>query len=317
MCLSELPPDILKLILYKLNYQSIINLCKIHENFAKLLKDPMTWCEFLVQHKDYDDNSFCYKYNNKIICYDKKCIHVNNAYQLNNDLKGGYFCCPTKTFFDLWKLIDENGYEDDWNMRRIINACHRKDIPVRGQVQNFQFSHIINLCYEIETRFKASLNSFELYHQLFSSIQGFYKVLISGKHWQETCRYEKYGQICKKLTTPYSPFCFDCRSNKAVDDLLQNVVHSTGSFREKEIRVDTPLIPSKYYQNYNPPKERVLDVIPYDNEKGLYKDISYGFIVKETDDGVGCVGKLVNCVITPLSGNDIILAKEIGLLIIK
>jgi len=289
--LVELPSDIIKLILYKLDYQSIINLGKTYENITNLLKDPMIWCEFLIEHKDYDDNSFCYKYNNKIICYDKKCIQSYNTYQLNNDFKGIYFFYPSKTFYDLWKLIEQNGYQDDWSMTRIINLAKLNN------------KNVIPLCQEIENRFRASLNSFELYKQLFSSIQGFYKVLISGKRWKETCRRIVAGP-CKEPTMPYSPFCFNCRSNNSTSDLLQNVIDSTGSFSEQNIK-------AKVKQE----EEKLLEVSVYDNERGLYKELRYGLIVKENDDGqIVCIGKLFDDAIIPLLQEDKNIALKLGLI---
>lgn len=47
-----------------------------------------------------------------------------------------------------------------------------------------------------------------------------------------------------------------------------------------------------------------LKVIPYDIEREIYKEINHGFLIKETDDCIFCIGKVVDNEIMKLSDDD-------------
>jgi hypothetical protein len=76
----------------------------------------------------------------------------------------------------------------------------------------------------------------------------------------------------------------------------------------------TPLIGlvNDYYITNEPfddsPVEDELKVIPYDIEREIYKEINYGFLIKDTDHGIFCIGKVIDDVIDDaiekLSDND-------------
>lgn len=50
--------------------------------------------------------------------------------------------------------------------------------------------------------------------------------------------------------------------------------------------------------------EDELKVIPYDIEREIYKEINHGFLIKETDNGIFCIGKVVDDLIIKLSDED-------------
>lgn len=52
------------------------------------------------------------------------------------------------------------------------------------------------------------------------------------------------------------------------------------------------------------PPENELKVIPYDIEREIYQEINHGFLIKETDHGLFCIGKLVDDLAVELSYSD-------------
>ncbi len=47
-----------------------------------------------------------------------------------------------------------------------------------------------------------------------------------------------------------------------------------------------------------------LKVEPYDIEREIYKEINYGFLIRETDHGTFCIGKVVDDLVMKLSDDD-------------
>lgn len=291
-----IPVELLKCIIIESDVRSILTLSMTCKFIYELINDGPIWCELLNIHKTYDDLTFCIKTNNKIIAYDRKCINMHNTYLLMRKKQDNTFNYQSRTFYQLWKIMKEIGYKDDWDMNRILKY---KNLPKDVEL----------LTNEIDKLFKYSMNSYKLYKQLFSSIFSFYKVLITGKRWKETCKYNntKYGEgVCCKETSEYSVFCFDCRTNCNPADLLSRAFSCKGPHQTK--------LPQKSSDHE---EDHMLDVSIYNERAGIYLEPKNKFLIKREENMLGeqliCIGKLVNGENHELDYCEIKLAEELTL----
>ena len=78
-------------------------------------------------------------------------------------------------------------------------------------------------------------------------------------------------------------------------DIIDHSYSNTEYYKKEE---DIKPKEHHYYDNYltpeSPEKQEFLNVVIYDKDNEIYKEINYGFLVKEIDDFVCCYKKVVN-----------------------
>lgn len=127
-------------------------------------------------------------------------------------------------------------------------------------------------------------------------------------------RGENKGKLCGKPVSPGFDYCSTClKSRKSI----KKTITETPKVISKEVLQETLSLEEKLSQSQDVQVEQV-NVTPYDESKGLFREINHGFIVREASSGVVIVvGKLEEGTnnIVPLNEQEISIAKKIGFVI--
>lgn len=69
----------------------------------------------------------------------------------------------------------------------------------------------------------------------------------------------------------------------------------------------------KFIEEELPDEPVGLDVRPYDEDRGIYREIGHNFLITQTNDEIFCIGKLVDNKILELTDNDIIICDTLAI----
>ncbi len=240
--LLDLPNELLLRILPNLDLKSLIRFGIVSKKTSAIIVDPILWFDAIVKCKKYDTLSFCYDFSdNDTISYYKG--HLDK-YDIENDSYGLGIeecpCCTDKIFgADKNKQVKCFDYKAKVfnELWQLINKYEKKEIWLRLSEQNIDEKDLspdlLKLINEINNRFIWSVDAPRLYKLLCSSLVGFYKVLTSGRLWQETCRTKLCNNSCNKNTPIYSIFCSQCRVSAHMSILLSHIIDSNHPHNEQ------------------------------------------------------------------------------------
>lgn len=247
-----LPDDILDHILYSCDAQTVDNLSKLSSRFRKLTSNPRLWCYLIVIAKDYDDFTFCYKFNPDVISYHKNCLRpvLGTKFNLTTNRIDNI-----ETLFTIWEVL-----------------------RVTPNYQDFlTYANDNKLIKELSSLFEWSLNAPELYRTFSSSLLGFYRVLVSAFNWKETCRRVFGGNsslFCENKPPIFSAFCHQCRCRNDPASLLGSAVNKTGSHQFRPFDA----LEKEFFFTWN--------------GRDYYRELKRNYIIYCNDEEVYCVGIL-------------------------
>lgn len=311
--LSTFPNELLFEILSYLDYKSLITFGLISKHTYELISDPLLWCSTIIKTKRYDDYSFCFDFSdNDTISYNRNCLSSEDIAQILvdqhlkcvgcSDRKFGYnkhtFDYDIKIFNELWQYISEQDKKTIW-----------KEISIDDYIE--KLSDDANMLIdEIREKLKWSLDPPKLYRLLCSSLQGFYKVLITGTCWKETCRFERHNNICKSRTPIYSTFCTNCRLNLPPSVLLRHIVDIEGSFTEER-----DFYTCEECEDSDDDNEhfREFELYPFNEEKEVFIDINMALLFVFRNHNLLCIGQLIDGIPSQLTDDIILFLDQIDM----
>lgn len=205
------PPDeIIGYILLFCHEEYIMILSKLSTRIKKLVDDKF-WCHLLTERKSYDDYTYCYHYNNDEVHCDKSYL-INNKRQTTPDkITANY-----DTLLETWNIVKTIPSYQDFE-----KSC--KNITTLDNEVTKLLSDLL-LC------FQSSHHKINLYKK-FSSIFGFYQIMLSALNWRETCRYKpEYLTPCTRRTAIFAPFCYHCLVFNDKMRLVINMINVSGPY---------------------------------------------------------------------------------------
>lgn len=269
----SLPNDILNHILYSCNAQTIVNLTKLSNKIRKLADNPRLWCHLIFIGKDYDDFTFCYKFDLDVISFHRECYNKRNILTTHSNY---LFLIPKHidVLVAIWNIV--------------------KNVPSHNNLLEYTkstYPDMFDIIKAIISCLNWSMNVKGLYETFSSSLLGFFRVMISLFNWKETCRFIFAYGVCKAKTPIGSIFCDSCRSAFKPNKLMKNIVNVTGSYIAKRI------------EDLN--KTYLIDY------QGLHYYCYNNFVIMSRGD-IHCIGKLIDYQVVPLSDDETKLIDRLG-----
>lgn len=247
----DLPDDILNHILYSCDAQTIVNLAKLSNRIRKLSDNPRLWCYLISISKDYDDFSFCYKFNPDVISYHKHYLRAGPQDKVKLTID---FIDNVEVLYYIWNVVNIMPNYQDF-------LAHAKE------------NEVIN---ELSSLFLWSLNAPELYQTFTSSLSGFYRVLTSAFNWEETCRYvpDKRNPLftCENKTPIFSMFCHSCRLKSSPSHLLEFAINKSGPHQFKLFDA----VKKEFFFDWN--------------GRDYYRELKSNYIISRNNEEVYCIG---------------------------